>query len=69
MTHQAVNTLSLPLQFQNLIYMIPSNRMPFQYLPGPAFIGINSEEVFSWLRGKPTMTFTAQVEEYKQKHA
>ena len=33
MTHQAVNTLSLPLQFQYLTYLSPSNRMPIQYLP------------------------------------
>ena len=33
MTHQPVNTVPLRLQFQNLIYLMPSNTMPIQYLP------------------------------------
>ena len=33
MTHKSVDTLSLPLRFQNLIYLIPSNTMSIQYLP------------------------------------
>ena len=33
MTHQSVSSLSLPLQFQNLIYLYPSNIVHIQYLP------------------------------------
>ena len=34
---------------------------------GAVFVPINSEEVFSWLRGKPTMKFATLKEDCKQK--
>ena len=41
----------------------PRKRKP----SGAAFVVINSEEVFAWLRRKPTMTFAALKEDCKQK--